>query len=274
MTIRLRIALTAILAAACGSACDVRVNEQGVSLDVSEGGRAEDESTRSYPLAKGGRLEIDTAFSEVELVRSDVASVDVRVRRRVRAKTDQEAQALLKEQYFTIETGPDLVSIKAIRPEGAEAFRRRVRVDYRVSVPVGSRVTIKNENGTVTLGDVDGRFIVNNTNGRIHGRRVTGGFEAQTVNGMVILELLSVTGDVRITTVNGHALVGLPPKMNGTIEASAINGAVFVREDLEVAAATKDRQRLSGRLGTGSGPKIELHTTNGNVRVGTGAPPT
>ena len=275
MQLRLFIVLAVCLAAVGTVGCDVRVNDKGgVDLDISEGGRAEDESTTTYPLAKGGRLEIEAAFSDVDLVKSATAAVEVRARRRVRAKTDAEAQELLKQQYSTVEATSDRVSIKSVRPEGVEAFRRRVRVDYTVSVPAGSIVTIKNENGAVTLTDVDGRFNLDTTNGRVHGRKVSGGFEAKTVNGMVILEVVSLTSDLRITAVNGHALVGLPQTLNATIDASAINGNVIVRQGFAVESTTKDRQRLSGRIGTGAGPRIELHTTNGNVRIGTGEPPT
>jgi DUF4097 and DUF4098 domain-containing protein YvlB len=272
MRIRLFIALAAILASV---ACDVRVDKGGVvDFDVSEGGRAEAESTTTYPLAKGGRLEIDAAFSDIDLVKSATAAVEVRARRRVRAKTDAEAQELLEQQYSTVEATPDRVSIKSVRAEGVEAFRRRVRVDYTISVPDGSIVTIKNENGTVTLNGVDGRFTAETTNGRVHGRKLSGGLEAKTVNGIVILEIVSLTSDLRITAVNGHALIGLPPKLNATIDASAINGNVIVHQGLDIDSTTKDRQRLSGRIGSGAGPRIELHTTNGNVRLGTGEPPT
>jgi hypothetical protein len=49
---------------------------------------------------------------------------------------------------------------------------------------------------------------------------------------------------------------------------------VIVQDSLPITATTKDRQRLSGRLGAGTGAKIELRTTNGNVRLGGGEPPT
>ena len=268
-------AFLALTIAAWGAACDVRVSDSGgVSVDVNEGGRAEDESTQTYPLAKGGRIEIETAFGRVDLIKATGANVEVHVRRQVRGKTDEEAKTLLKEQSFTVETAPDRVAIHAPKAEGFESFRRRVRADYRISVPSGAIVTVKNENGGVELNDVDGRFTINSTNGRIMGRRVSGGFVAETVNSTVILHLVSVTDTIKITTVNGHALVGLPSNLNATVEASAINGGVIVREGLNVVTTTKDGQRLSGKLGTGSGPRIELNTTNGNVRLGAGEPPT
>ena len=82
-----------------------------------------------------------------------------------------------------------------------------------------------------------------------------------------------VTDDIRITTVNGALMLGLPPNANAAIEASAINGSVIVFDTLPMNAQTKERQRLSGRLGPGSGPRIELQATNGNVRLGGGKPP-
>lgn len=269
------LALALFVAAVGAAGCDVRVSDKGgVSLDINEGGRAEEESTKTYPLAKGGRIELETQNSRVELIKATGAGIEVHARRQVRAKTDDEAQALLKEQSFTVEAAPDRVTIRNAKPEGLEGFRRRIRTDYRISVPAGAIVSIKNENGGVTLNDVDGRFTIGVTNGRIDGRKVSGGFVAETVNATVILQLASVTDNVRVTTVNGHALIGLPSNLNATVEASAVNGGVMVREGLTVETATKDRQRLSGRLGTGSGPRIELNTTNGNVRLGAGEPPT
>jgi DUF4097 and DUF4098 domain-containing protein YvlB len=275
MKIRQAVAAIAILAAIGLAACDVRVSDKGdVEVDVSEGGRAEDESTQTYPLAKGGRLEIQTENGDVELVGGTGASVDVTSRRRARANNDEAARELLKHQYFTVEAAPDRVSIRSIKPAGQEAFRRRVRTDFRITVPVGSTVAIKNENGAVTLTRVDGRFIVDATNGRVRGREVSGGLEAQMVNGMVIVQMAAVTHDIRVTTVNGHAILGLPPGTNATIEATTLNGGIVVQDSLPMTTTTKERQRLSGRLGTGAGPRIELKTTNGNVRLGGGEPPT
>ena len=273
MKIRYSVVCAAILAGA--AACDVRVRDDGgVSLDVSEGGRAEDESTQTYALAKGGRIELQTENGDVELVGGKGQAVEVHSTRRARASNDEAARELLKQQYFTVEAAPDRLSIRSVKPDAQQALRRRVRTDYRIIVPAGAIVTIKIANGGVTLTDVNGRFSVDSTNGRVMGRGVSGGLDAQMVNGMVIVQMASVTADIKVTTVNGHAILGLPPNTNATIEATTLNGGVIVQDSLPVVAVLKDRQRLSGRLGSGGGPKIELRTTNGNVRLGGGEPPT
>src|SRR5262245_599608 len=255
-------------------ACDVRVNDKGgVSFDINEGGRAEDESTQTYPLAKGGRIELETDNSSIELVRATATGVEVLARRQVRAKTDEEAKALLKQQTFTVEAAPGRVTIRDAKVEGLENFRRRVRTDYRISVPAGSIVSIKNQNGRVQMNNIDARLTVGSTNGMIEGRGVSGGLEVETVNGGVIVQMAAVTSDIRIRTVNGGVIMGLPKGLNATLEANTVNGGVTVHDSLPIQATTRERQRLAAKLGNGNGPRIDLQTTNGGVRLAGGEAP-
>jgi DUF4097 and DUF4098 domain-containing protein YvlB len=254
--------------------CDVRVNDKGgVSLDINEGGRAEDNSTQTYPLARGGRIELQTDNSTIELVRATGTGVEVHATRQVRAKTDEEARTLLKQQSFTVETAPDRVTIRGAKVEGLENFRRRVRTDYRISVPAGSIVSVRNQNGAVKLNDLDARITIGSTNGHIEGRGVSGGLEVETVNGGVVVQMAAVTSDIRVRTINGGVILGLPRDLNATLEANAVNGGVEVRDTLPLQATTRERQRLSAKLGNGNGPRIDLQTTNGGVRLGGGDAP-
>ena len=267
--------LALMLAVAGATGCDVRVNDKGqIDVDVNEGGRAEDESSRTYPLAKNGQLELETNNGDIELNGAVAGSaLEVHATRRVRAKTDEDARALLKEEYSTVETAPNRVVIRTIKREGPPGFRRQVRVDYRISVPAGTQVTIKSENGSVTLNNVDGRFKIGSTNGHIEGKKVSGGADIETVNAGVVLEMVAVAADIRIRTVNGGVIMGLPKDANASVEAATINGGVRVNETLSLVDAKQERQHLSARLGAGTGPRIDLQTTNGGVILGGGEPP-
>lgn len=273
MTIRPSFAWAAVLAAAVASACDVRVSDKGVSLDVNEGGRAEDTWTRSYTVSPGGRFELEAAFGRIDVVPSTGSAIEVEAARSVRARSDEAAKKLLTSIEMREEAQPDRVRLQAWIPEGRGQFRN-LNVEYQIKVPPGLSIVIKSEFGNVSLNKVRGHFDVSVTNGRISGEAVSGALEANAVNGQVIMEMADVTDDIRITTVNGAVMLGLPTDANATIEASAINGGVIVFDSLPVNAQTKERQRLSGRLGTGSGPRIEVQATNGNVRLGGGKPPT
>ena len=273
MQIRSFFALAVFLAAAAATACDVRVSDKGVSLDVNEGGRAEDAWSRTYTVSAGGRFELEAAFGRIDVLPSTGSAIEVEAARSVRARSDEAAKNLLTSIEMKEEVLPERVRLQAWIPEGRGQFRN-LNIEYQIRIPPGLNVFIKSEFGNVNLKGVAGRFDVSVTNGRITGEAVSGALQAQTVNGQVIMEMADVTDDIRITTVNGAVMLGLPPQANATIEASAINGGVIVFDSLPVNAQTKERQRLSGRLGTGSGPRIELQATNGNVRLGGGKPPT
>jgi hypothetical protein len=273
MQIRLSLALAAFVAAAAASACDVRVNDKGVSLDVNEGGRAEDTWTRTYTVSKGGRFELEAAFGSIEVGPATGNAIEVVATRSVRARSDERAKELLAMVDMKEEVAADRVRLQPTIPERDGGFRG-LNLEYQVKIPAGLDVLIKNEFGRTKLSNVEGRFDLSVTNGQITGEAVTGGVKAQAINGNVIMEMAAVTDDINISTVNGALMLGLPPDTNAGIEASAINGGVIVFESLPVNAQTKERQRLSGRLGTGSGPRIELQATNGNVRLGGGKPPT
>ena len=267
MTIRLSIALASLLAAAAAAACDVRVNDKGVSLDVSEGGRAEDQWTRTYPLAKGGKFELNVFAGNVSIGQASGAAVDVLATREARAKTDEEARALLGTSQIGEEVSADSVRIDGTQLKGKQDFRRGIRIDYKIAIPPGLNVSIRNEFGRVSLENVNGRFAINSTNSRIDGEGVSGAFEIETVNGGIMLEMAALTGDIRMRTVNGGIVLHLPTNANGTLDATTINGGVSVDDSLKLTPTTKEPQRLSARLGTGTGPRIELSTTNGGVSL-------
>jgi len=273
MKIRLPFGLAVILGAAAGAACDIRVSDKGgVSVDVNEGGRAEDTWTRSYTVTPGGRFELDVRFSSIEILPAAGKDIDVVATRKARGRSDEAARDLLKQFQMKEEIAPDRVRLEPSRPEGAQFFG--VQIEYQVKVPPGLQVVVKNEYGSVKLDNVQGRFDLSVTNGRLSGKSVSGGLQAHTINGQVIMQMTAVTDDIRITTVNGAAVLGLPPNLNATVEATTINGGITVRDSLPLVTSTKEPQRLSGRLGTGKGPRIELQTTNGGVRLGGGEPPT
>jgi hypothetical protein len=267
MTTRRSTVLATILAAAAALACDVRVNDKGVSLDVSDGGRAEDEWKRTYPLARGGQFELNVFAGDINISQASGGAVEVLARREAHAKTDEEARAFLGTSLISEEVSADRVSIDGTQLKGKQDFRRRIRIDYRIGIPPGLNVSIRNEFGRVALENVTGRFAINSTNSRIEAEGVSGGFEIETVNGGVQMEIAAITSDIRMRTVNGGIVLHLPTNTNATLEATTINGGVSVDASLKLTPTTKEPQRLSGRLGTGTGPRIELSTTNGGVQL-------
>jgi hypothetical protein len=264
MPLRYRSAFV-LFAATLTAGCDVRVGEHGVSLDIVEG-KATDEWTGEYTLDRGGQLEIVNTSGPIDVFPATGLAVEVRATREVKGRTDEAANEALRQVAIREEVTSSRVKVETAEP-GEGGFRGRVTVAYRVNIPPGLSVALRSQTGGVRLENVDGRFTVATTNGSINGRGVSGTVDASTVNGGINMELAAVTGDVRIVTVNGGIRLDVSPDVNATLEATAVNGGVVVREGFPLEATDRQRLRVAGRINKG-GPRIVAQTTNGGVVIG------
>lgn len=250
------------------TACDIKVGENGVSVDVASG-KAEDEWMRTYKLAKGGRLEVVNINGLIEAFPATGSDVEVVAHREVRAKNDDEAKQVLAAAEMTEEVGPDHVKVELTPSSQNGGFNRRSRVSirYRITVPAGLSTTFRTENGAVRVENLDGRITLVSTNGPVVGRGLSGSVDASTVNGGIEIGLRAVSGDSKIVTVNGPATLILAPDINAELEAAVVNGSVTTQDGLALTTTDRTGRRVAGRLNEG-GPRISVQTTNGGVRVG------
>jgi len=256
------------------AACDIRVNEGGaVSLGVSRG-RASDEWTRSYTVAKGGRFEVANENGAIEVRGTTGPQVTVKAYREVSDRSDDEARTRLSKLQMREDVAPDRVQVRAETGDvGSFGFNRGITIRYEVEVPAGLTVAFKTQNGAVRVTDVDGRITAGTTNGTVTGRGVSGAVQASTVNGSVQMDLADVSGDVRLNTVNGSIRLELPTTVDADLEALTVNGGVSVDDRLGLANVSGNRSgfgpttNISGRLNKGAGAHVSLQTTNGGVRV-------
>jgi len=266
-----RLFFAGLAAVALLPGCDIKVDDGKVSLGVSRG-RASDEWVRSYTLAKGGRFEIANENGQIDVKGTQGADVKVKAFREVTSNSDEDAQRRLKELKMREDVTADRVFIQAETGADHLGFGRGVGVRYEVEVPAGLTVTVKTMNGGVRLDDVEGKITAATTNGNVSGEAVMGELQGSTVNGSVSMTLDGVSGDVRLTTVNGAVRLEVPPTVNADLDAATVNGGVSVDDKLGLADVSRDRgafgpaTSIRGRLNKG-GPRVSLHTTNGGVRV-------
>lgn len=266
---RFKTVLLVVCLAVAGVGCDVKVGKDGLSLDVASG-KATDEWTRTYTLAKGGRLEIINVNGVIEVFPATGSQVEVVAKREVRTRSDEEAKARLAKAEMIEDVGKDHVHIEMKPAERENSFgpHGRVNIQYRVSVPPGLALSFRTENGAVRLENVQGRMTLASTNGPVVGTGLSGSVDASTVNGGIQIGLTALDGDSKITTVNGPATLIVAAGVGAELEAEAVNGGVVTQDGLPLTESDRTPRRVAGRLNKG-GPKITVQTTNGGVRVGT-----
>ena len=229
-------------------------------------GRATEESTHTYPLTAGGEVRIGNTNGRIEVEGTDGSTLEVRVEKIARAATDTGAKELLPRIAIREEASPDRVSLETGRMGGI-MIGAAFEVRYHVRAPRNSVVNATTTNGGILVTGMGGKVIAHTTNGGVTGKALTGGVEARSTNGGVSIDLSSLGSErVSLHTTNGGVVLTVPESAKADLSASCTNGGIIVSPDLKVEVSEQSRRRLEARM-NGGGTPIELHTTNGGVRI-------
>jgi DUF4097 and DUF4098 domain-containing protein YvlB len=239
--------------------------------DVSLGnltGRATDEWTHSYPLTAGGEVHIGNTNGRIDVEGVDGSTVEVRAERIARAATDAGAKELLPRIAIKEDIQPDRVSIETDRLGGMGGIMIGVsyEVRYHVKAPKNAVINVTNTNGLVNVSGLTGKVRAHTTNGGVRGKDLTGEVDARTTNGGVNLEFAAIGKEpITLRTTNGGVSVYLPENAKADLTATWTNGGVSY-SDVKLDVTEKSRRRLEAKM-NGGGTPIELHTTNGGIRI-------
>jgi hypothetical protein len=249
------------------AACDVNVGNGDFSVGVASG-RATDEWTRTYDLAKGGHFELKNINGAIILEPSkEAGKVVVRAERTARSASDEAARELLRKLQIKEEVTADRVRLETVAPRtwGGDSHD----VKYVVSIPAGTIVDARTTNGGVQMFRLPNDIQASTVNGGVKGEDLSGHVDASATNGGIEVSLSGMSaGGVRLETTNGGVTLEVPKATNADITARVMNGGVHVSEELSLTVTgEKSRRRLEGRLNSG-GSRIDLATTNGGIHIG------
>lgn len=134
-------------------------------------------------------------------------------------------------------------------------------------MPAGVKVNVHTVNSDVSVTGVTSEVRVGTVNGSVNVETDGGPVSASSVNGMVHASLLHYhpTEGMRFTSVNGSVIVELANDVNADVELSTVNGR-FTTDFPVTLNGHIDPRHLHAQLGQG-GPRIVMHTINGNVEL-------
>src|SRR5438128_1406301 len=97
-------------------------------------GSASDSSTKSYPLAEGGIVEIDNVNGKIDLQGTDTPTVEITTERIAKAATDEGARQLLPNIKIEESASPDHITIKTGNVSGV-LIGASYEVRYTIRAP-------------------------------------------------------------------------------------------------------------------------------------------
>ena len=244
-------------------------NNTEKQLTCANGGfdndRARHCEIREQALPSIGRLTIDAAQNGGVTVKGWTRG-DVLVRARIDASGDTEAAAGIVASRVMIDGSGG--QVRATGPDRMD--NSWWSVSYEVFVPQITDLSLKANNGGLTISDVRGQIHFDANNGGVHLKRVFGDVSGATVNGGIQVELAGAIWDGRqmeLSTHNGGVTVTMPAQYSARIQAET--GMGRIQSDFPVPAQNSPsgrNQRLDFNVGAG-GPPIHITTGNGGIRL-------
>ncbi len=140
-------------------------------------------------------------------------------------------------------------------------------VSYEIFVPHRSNLSLKTNNGGISIADVSGRLEFSALNGGVSLRRVGGNVKGGTTNGGLNVELSGERWDgeaLEVNTTNGGVSMSIPENYSAHLETGTVNGHLSV--DFPVTVQGNITRELAVNLGAG-GATIRAMTTNGGVKI-------
>ena len=219
---------------------------------------------RELKESGASRLEVlDNSNGSISVTGSSRRDIVVQARVVASAESDADARALVKDVSITLENG-------RVRATGPTNLGRRASwsVSYRIDVPSAFDLSLETSNGSVEVNGVKGRIDTESSNGSLRLTDLGGRVNARTSNGSVHVTLNGRQWDgdsLSVTTSNGSARIDVPDGYNARLIAGTNNGGLTL--DVPVMMQGRVSKRIDTTLGSG-GPTIEVHTSNGSLRVG------
>ena len=188
---------------------------------------------------------------------------EILMRSRIQTTGPNEAEAKDLAKQIKIETGGS--KIFASGPENRKDHWWSV--SYEIFVPQRSNLSLKTNNGGISISDVNGRLEFNALNGGVHLKRVGGTVRGSTTNGGLHIELSGDRWDgeaLDVSTTNGGVSMSIPENYSANLQTGTVNGHLSI--DFPVTVQGNITRELSATLGSG-GATIRAMTTNGGVRI-------
>jgi hypothetical protein len=264
-------AVLAVTLAVAG--CDIAVDGHGGLGFGLAAGKANDQWTRTYQVAAGGRVEIININGRITAEASDGTAVEVLADRTAKGTTDEAAKDLLGRIEMREEVGADRVRVEVLAPRTSGPSGHEFT--WTVKVPRGVSVDLRTVNGGIRVANLDGDVRARSTNGAIKGTALlASSVDAAVTNGGVEIEMAKpvTSGTFELEAVNGGVSISLPADSRADIAGRCVNGGITSDLQLETVGE-QNRRRLDAKL-NGGGARVSLETVNGGVRIGRAGSPT
>ncbi len=243
--------------------------------DYSRDYKADSSFSSKHAIPAGGTIRVQNLNGSIDVVAADNGSTTVTAVKQWRRGDPSMVRIL-------VEPGNNGVTVCALWGEerdcndhdshshhGYDSDRHNdVSVRFMVHVARGVKVDLNTVNGSVDVQGATASVNAESVNGRVMVTTLGGPVNARTVNGDVrasIEHLVKSDEPLELESTNGSVQLEAPADLSADVDAETTNGGIETDFPLTISKGLVGRH-VHGTVGQG-GRRVELHTTNGSVRL-------
>ncbi len=210
-------------------------------------------------------LDVDTNVGTITLESADVSEVRIVAEITVRAKTQEEADALVEEIRIVAEPSGRTLLIKAEKPSGFG--RNQLAVDFHITAPAELAIVAATNVGDIRIDGFTGNVAAKTDVGTIHCMGLRGDADLHTNVGDIhaaYAEDAPADLDIKATTNVGNIDLTGPTQISASLEATTNVGSIDTDRPLTVTGQIK--KSIQATIGDAQGD-IALRTNVGSIHI-------
>jgi DUF4097 and DUF4098 domain-containing protein YvlB len=233
--------------------------------DSRQGPEQTERFTQTYKVGADGALDLQNIAGDVRVTTTRGNEIVIEAIKRIRHRDTEEGKRLLGQLRIEATQVGNRVEVRTIYPR-VSGRGLSAGVDYTVTVPLNTIVSVKTISGDVAVTGVRGEVRAETVSGNVQVTSTPNLAMAKTVSGDVTARDISAAVTLTLGTVSGSVIAtGLKVR---ALEAGTVSGNVHLSslqvERLSAKSVSGDIE-FEGPLARGG--RYEFNSHSGNVRV-------
>lgn len=209
---------------------------------------------QTFTVGNAPAIEVQNFAGKIMVRAGDAGTIQVMAEKK--ALTTRRMDAI---QVRMDQTG-DTVTVRA---DHSLPTASNMSVDLEITVPAGSRVTLRTGAGSITLLDIQGALDISTGAGTVLVKNAKGPARIETGAGTIDYEGLP-TGESQMHTGAGTISIALPREANLQIDLHTGMGKIDAQVDVDGQISPT---KVSGTLGTGADGTLTANTGAGAISI-------
>jgi len=210
---------------------------------------------RTFDVASGGTLEVDTDQGSVHITTAPGSQVRITVLREARSGDDEDFELRFDQR------GNDVI-VEGERPGSGWSWNKRFKIRFDIVVPEQYDLEIETAGGSISVADLQGDVNCHTSGGSIDVDDIEGRVDCRTSGGSI--DIGRVDGTVMAKTSGGSISID---RSGGSVVAKTSGGNITVNEVLGSIDATTSGGSVRATISSQPQADCRLSTSGGKVDV-------